>query len=75
MGRGFTDTVGPKKKPVLIDRKMTPGLFLLRALQARVSVLDLKHLSIGLVNDIATERNNDEYDYARIATQEDIDRL
>lgn len=54
---------------------MTPGLFLLRALQAGISVFDLKHLSIGLVNDIATERNNDEYDYARIATQEDIDRL
>lgn len=32
-------------------------------------------LTMGMINDVFIESSNDEYDYAEIATQEDIDRL
>ena len=55
---------------------MTTGLYLLRAAQLGISMADLDLLTIGMVNDMATERLNDENgDYARVATQEDIDRF
>lgn len=34
---------------------------------------DLSELTIGLVNDMYIEKNNDSYDYKLIATQEDMD--
>ena len=37
------------------------------------SNLDL--LTIGLVNDMFTERQNDEYPYKELASQEDFDRF
>ena len=54
---------------------MTVGLYLLRATQCGLHVEDLKTLSIGLVNDMFIEKNNDSYEYPYIATQADIDRL
>lgn len=54
---------------------MNTPLFLLRCVQLGLSISDLDLLSIGLVNDMFIEKNNDEYDYPYIATQEDIDRL
>lgn len=36
---------------------------------------DLEYLSIGTVMDMFTEKQNDDYDYAYIATDEDIRRL
>jgi len=36
---------------------------------------DLEVLSVGMVLDMLIERQNDDYDYPRIATQADIDRL
>ena len=50
-------------------------MFLLRCTQCGISISDLDLLSIGLVNDMFTEMKNDEYEYPRLATQEDIDRL
>jgi hypothetical protein len=50
-------------------------LFLLRCTQCGISISDLDLLSIGLVNDMFIEMKNDEYEYPRLATQEDIDRL
>lgn len=55
---------------------MTTALYLLRAAQLGISISDLDLLTIGMVNDMAAERFNDEYgDYASVATQEDIDRF
>ena len=48
---------------------------MLRCVQLGLSISDLELLSIGLVNDMFIERNNDDYDYPYIATQEDIDNL
>lgn len=54
---------------------MTTGLYLNQALHIGLSISDLDLLSIGMIQDIFTERANDSYDYAYIATQADFDRL
>ena len=54
---------------------MTEGLFLLRAVQIGISIRDLELLTIGEVNDIATELANDSCDYAKQAGQEDFDKF
>lgn len=54
---------------------MTTPLFMLRCIQLGISIQDLGLLSIGLVLDIFTEQDNDDYDYPYLATQEDIDKL
>lgn len=52
---------------------MTTPLFLLRCKQLGLSMTELDLLTIGLINDMFTERENDvaEYDYK--ATQGDFD--
>lgn len=52
---------------------MTTPLFLLRCLEAGISIRDLDLLSIGLVMDIWTEKGNDGAEYDKVATQEDFD--
>ena len=42
---------------------MTTPLFLLRCVQLGISIADLDLLTIGLVNDMFTERQNDGYSY------------
>lgn len=54
---------------------MTTPLFLLRCVQLGLSIADLELLSIGLINDMYIESRNDEYKYAELATQEDMDRF
>lgn len=49
---------------------MTTPLFLLRCVQLGLSMADL--LSIGLVNDMFTERENDDAEYDYKATQDDM---
>ena len=51
---------------------MTTPLFLLRCVQLGISIADLDLLTIGLVNDMFTERQNDEYPYKELASQEDL---
>ena len=46
---------------------MTTPLFLLRCVQLGLSMVDLDFLTIGLVNDMFTERENDEYKYHMLA--------
>lgn len=48
---------------------------MLRCVQCGISISDLELLSIGMVNDMFIEMQNDDYDYPVIATQADIDRL
>ena len=53
---------------------MTTPLFLLRCTQLGLSMGDLDMLTIGLVNDMMTERENDSVDgWSEIAGQADFD--
>lgn len=54
---------------------MTTPLFLLRCVQLGLGVGDLDLLSIGLVNDMFTERQNDDFKYDTLASQDDFDRF
>lgn len=54
---------------------MTTPLFLLRAVELGLSVYDLSLLTIGLVNDMFTEKANDDWRYKEIATQKDFDEF
>lgn len=53
---------------------MTTGLFLLRCTQNNIPMSDLDLLDVGMVFDILIESANDNEEYNKIATQEDIDR-
>ena len=53
---------------------MTTPLFMLRCVQLGISIADLDLLTIGLVNDMFTERENDEYSgWNELASQADFD--
>lgn len=54
---------------------MTTPLFLLRCVQLGLGVGDLELLTIGLVNDMFTERQNDDFKYDILASQDDFDRF
>ncbi len=54
---------------------MTTPLFLLRCLQIGLSLRDLDLLTVGMVNDIFVENQNDDYDYQEVASQEDFDNF
>lgn len=54
---------------------MTTPLFLLRCLQVGLSLRDLDLLTVGMVNGIFAEHLNDDFKYATLATQEDMDRF
>lgn len=36
---------------------------------------DLEDLTVGMVNDMFTEKQNDEYDWKVLANQEDMDKF
>lgn len=52
---------------------MTTPLFLLRCVELGISLSELDLLTIGIVNDMFTERDNDEYDYPIKADQAAMD--
>ena len=52
---------------------MTTPLFLLRCVQLGISIRDLDLLTVGLVNDMYIESDNDSETYAQVATQRDYD--
>lgn len=52
---------------------MNTPLFLLRCVQTGISIADLGLLTIGDVYDMATEAENDRYNYPRKATQREFD--
>lgn len=63
------------KKQHATEREMTTPLFLLRYVQIGLSISELDLLTIGTVNDMYAEMSNDDYGYAEIATQEQMDRF
>lgn len=54
---------------------MTTPLFLLRACQLGIPLRDLDLLTIGMLNEMYMELENDGLEYPEIATQEDIDKM
>jgi hypothetical protein len=54
---------------------MTTPLFLLRCVELGISIRDLDLLTVGVVQDMFIEKENDDYDYAQVATQEQMDRF
>ena len=52
---------------------MTTALFLLRCIQIGLSIRDLDLLTIGMVNDLYAESQNDDYPWREIATQAQMD--
>ena len=52
---------------------MTTPLFLLRCVQLGISIRDLDLLTVGIVNDMYIEQDNDSQNYARIGTQAEMD--
>ena len=52
---------------------MTTPLFLLRCKQLGLSMTELNMLTIGLINDMFTERENDDCEWRELAGQEDFD--
>lgn len=54
---------------------MTTPLFLLRCVQIGLTLSDLDLLTIGMVNEMFIEKDNDEATYEFKATQDDFDRF
>lgn len=54
---------------------MTTPLFLLRCVQIGLSLSELDLLTIGVVNDMFCERENDDFSYKSLATQDDFDKF
>lgn len=54
---------------------MTTPLFLLRSVEIGISISDLDLLTVGLVIDMWTEKENDSVKYNKIATQDDFDKF
>ena len=54
---------------------MTTPLFLLRCVQIGLSISDLDLLTIGMVNEMFIEKDNDEATYNYKATQDDFNRF
>lgn len=56
---------------------MTPPLLLLRAVQLGVHISEMDLLTIGTINDMYSEMQNDENQgaYSILASQEDKDRF
>ena len=54
---------------------MTTPLFLLRCVQIGLSLSELDLLTIGMVNEIFIEKDNDEATYNYKATQDDFNRF
>ena len=73
-GLNTATQVESKKKHRQTDRPMTTPLFLLRCKQLGLSMTELDLLTIGLINDMFTERENDEYSgWNELASQSDMD--
>lgn len=51
---------------------MTTPLFLLRCIQLGISLSELDMLTIGIVNDMFSERERDEYEWVELATDSDM---
>ena len=73
-GLNTATQVESKKNITRLTGPMTTPLFLLRCKQLGLSMTELDLLTIGLINDMFTERENDEYSgWNEVAGQADFD--
>lgn len=63
------------KKSGAVDREFTTALLLLRAVRLGIPLGDLDRITIGMLNDMYAEVENDTLDWPTLATQEDMDRM
>ena len=65
------------KKIRATDREMTTPLLLLGAVQLGVQIGEMDLLTIGTINDMYTEMQNDENQgsYSTLASQDDMNRF
>ncbi len=75
VGAKCTDYGGSKKKPRKSEREMTTALFMLRCVQLGLSIQDLDLLTIGMVEEMMIESQNDSYPYKQLASQSDMDKF
>lgn len=54
---------------------MTTPLFLLRCKQLGLSMPELDLLTIGMIDEMFIERDNDDFGYQQLATQEDFNNF
>lgn len=75
MAHEYCQHIKVEKKSRVTTREINTPLFLLRAVQMGISINDLELLTIGMVNDMAVEMENDQYKYPAKATQADINKF
>ena len=63
------------EQEIIDGQQRITSLFLLRCIEIGIQISELDLLTVGLVLDIWTEKNNDGVKYRRMATQEDFDRF
>ena len=71
-GHNPRDRRSKKKQPVT-ERGLTTALFLLRCTELGLSMSDLDYLDVGMIFDMFIEKSNDAYDWAVLATEDDIE--
>ena len=64
-----------KKKVRPTSRPSNTALFILRAVQLGLSVVDMDALTMGMIVDMQTEAANDHEEYAYKATKDDFMRF
>ncbi len=74
-GLNVEQQVTSKKKHRRTEREMTTPLFLLRCVQIGLHISELDLLTIGTVNDMYSEMDMDDYPFAEVATQAQMDRF
>lgn len=74
-GLNVEQQVTSKKKHHQTEREMTTPLFLLRCVQIGLHISELDLLTIGTVNDMYSEMDMDDYPFAEVATQAQMDRF
>lgn len=52
---------------------MNSAIYFLRAKQIGLTLAELDDLTVGFVIDMIVEASNDNFDYPKLATQEDFD--
>ena len=67
--------IHPGKKVKATTREPNGAVFMLRCAELHLSDDALGGMTMGMVYDLLTERQNDSYKYPQKATQEDIDRF
>lgn len=75
MGKIARYNGNPKKIVPPTDRELTTALFLLRCKTLGFSIQELESITVGMVYDMISEKNNDDVEYDTTATVDDINRF